>query len=281
MSHDFGNIDAWTKDKLDKVRDYLDAYLIALKNQNFRLEYIDAFAGTGYVTRKFNVAPQTLFELEETVTLKDFIDGSARVALQTEPPFAKYTFIEKHVQRCKELENLKTEFPSLSESIQVINGEANDFVQQLCRMDWIDSRRRAVMFLDPYGTQVSWKTLKAIAETMAIDLWILFPIGTVNRLLNRNGRIIEGRRKRLNTLFGDEIWFDSFYSREESRILFSDVPQEKYIKTASFESIAAYFVDKLRAVFADVAPNPLCFAAGNPNGAPIAVRIAKHILGKK
>ena len=43
------------------------------------------------------------------------------------------------------------------------------------------------MFLDPYGTQVSWDTIKLIADTRAIDLWILFPIGAVNRLMNRDG----------------------------------------------------------------------------------------------
>lgn len=292
MSHDFGNIDAWTKDKLDKVSKYLAAYLIALKNQNFTLEYIDAFAGTGYVTRKFSVARQSLFDEEEAIKLKDFIDGSARVALQTNPPFARYTFVEKHRKRCKELENLKSDFPRLSHAIEVVNAEANGYIEKICREDWIRARRRAVMFLDPYGTQVSWNTLKAIADTQAVDLWILFPIGTVNRLLNRNGRIIEGRVRRLNNMFGDELWFDSFYSKQENTSLFSTELQKRYIKTASFETIADYFVNRLKAIFADVAPNPffmknssnspmflLCFAAGNPKGAPIAVKIAKHILG--
>jgi len=52
MPHEFGNIDAWTKDKLARVAKYLDAYLIALKNRNFQLEYIDAFAGSGYVAER-------------------------------------------------------------------------------------------------------------------------------------------------------------------------------------------------------------------------------------
>jgi hypothetical protein len=42
MAHEFGNINLWTQDKLIKVREYLDAYLVALKNKNFGLEYIDA-----------------------------------------------------------------------------------------------------------------------------------------------------------------------------------------------------------------------------------------------
>ena len=42
----------WTEQKLQRLRDYLVAYLQALKNQPFTLYYIDAFAGTGYNTPK-------------------------------------------------------------------------------------------------------------------------------------------------------------------------------------------------------------------------------------
>ncbi len=294
MSHEFGNIDAWTRDKLARVEAYLDAYLTALKNQNFRLEYIDAFAGTGLVNRSVEMPAQSLFEPEETVRLRDFIDGSARVALQTTPPFNRYTFIEKHRKRCNDLEGLKTDFPNLADSIDVICGEANVEVQRLCADDWIGQRRRGVMFLDPYGTQVSWETIEAIAATEAIDLWILFPIGTVNRLLNRDGRIIEARKRRLTIMFGEQEWFNRLYYKEERESLFSDGPTTKLIKVGDpFDVITSYFVERLSTVFAEVAPNPLvmrnstnspifllCFAAGNPNGAPIAVRIAKHILGK-
>ncbi len=40
---------SWTKEKLDILQRYLNAYTTALKNQPFRLWYIDAFAGTGDV----------------------------------------------------------------------------------------------------------------------------------------------------------------------------------------------------------------------------------------
>ena len=268
--------------------------MIALKNQNFRLEYIDAFAGSGYVTRKVAMSGETLFDSDETVYLRDFIDGSARIALQTVPPFSRYTFIEKHRTRCKDLEQLKIEFPHLAKSIHIIRGDANTVVQQMCAADWIAQRRRGVMFLDPYGTQVSWETIEAIAKTKAIDLWILFPIGTVNRLLNRDGRIIPARKNRLDRLFGDDKWFPTIYQATEMNSLFSEDPLTVFSKNSDpFRLITNYFTGRLQTVFAEVAPNPLimrnstnspifmlCFAAGNPNGAPIAVRIAKHILGK-
>lgn len=292
-SHDFGNIGAWTKDKLDRVEEYLDRYMVALKNQRFQLEYIDAFAGTGYVSRKFQVGAESLFETEETVNLREFIDGSARIALRTNPPFSKYTFIEKHSKRCRELLKLKEEFLHLADSIEVINDEANRRIQEICGDDWIGRHRRGVMFLDPYGTQVSWKTIEAIANTRAIDLWLLFPIGTVNRLLNRDGQIVESRTLALDTLFGDNQWYENFFEEQVHSQLFGNTGK-KIVKIASFDRIADYFLNRLKTVFADVAPNPLflrnsmnspifllCFAAGNPNGAPIAVRIAQSILSKR
>ena len=97
---------------------------------------------------KLGMAGDTLFDNDETVKLKDFIDGSARVALQTSPPFAKYHFIEKHKKRCEDLEGLKDEFPHLAQSIEVIRGDANSQVQNLCKTDWLAQRRRGVMFLD-------------------------------------------------------------------------------------------------------------------------------------
>lgn len=294
MSHTFGNIDSWTKDKLEKIEAYLGAYLTALKNQNFALEYIDAFAGTGYVTRKVEMSAESLFDSEETIKLRDFIDGSARVALRTDPPFSKYRFIEKHRERSRELEKLKIEFPHLANSIEVICGDANTEVQRLCSTDWIAAGRRGVMFLDPYGTQVTWETIKAIANTQAIDLWILFPLGTVNRLLNRDGRIREGRTRRLDLLFGEELWFDTVYQKLETSSLFGEETAIAYHKSNDpFGSVTGYFINRLRTIFASVAENPLimknssnspifllCFAAGNPKGAQIAVRIATHILGK-
>lgn len=257
MSHKFGNIDHWTKDKLAKVKEYLDAYLLALKKQPFSLEYIDAFAGTGYVNRSVTIPSQSLFDSDETVSMKDFIDGSARLALQTDPPFEKYTFIEMHKNRFNELSKLQAEFPKLSDRISVVNSEANEYVKQLCSSDWLGSNRRGVMFLDPYGTQLEWQTLKAIANTRAIDAWILFPMGTVNRLLNRNGKIIEGRRKKLNELFGQENWFERFYQNRHDKLPFVDPNDRRFLKLASFDVIADYFVERLKTCFSAVAPNPL------------------------
>ena len=146
------------------------------------------------------------------------------------------------------------------------------------------------MFLDPYGMAVKWKTIEAIANTQAIDLWILFPLGmAVNRLLRNDAQIDRTIQNTLNEFFGTEDWFDEFYKNDELPSLFGPLSGQK--KIADFNSIEAYFIKRLESVFTKVAKNPLrlynsrnnplyllCFAAGNPKGASTAVKIAQDIL---
>jgi three-Cys-motif partner protein len=107
------------------------------------------------------------------------------------------------------LEDLRSQFPNLANAIQIREGEANLEIQALCSKDW--SSHRAVLFLDPYGMQVEWRTIDAIAKTKAIDLWVLFPLGIgVNRLLTKSGGIPQSWRRRLDLLLGTEDWYKEF-----------------------------------------------------------------------
>lgn len=104
--------------------------------------------------------------------------------MKVEPSFDRYIFIERDAKRCTELLGLKAEFPSLADNIVVEEGEANAAIQSLCAKDW--KSRRAVLFLDPYGMQVEWQTIEAIARTKGIDLWLLFPLGRVRKCFNQH-----------------------------------------------------------------------------------------------
>jgi three-Cys-motif partner protein len=283
----------WTTEKLDRVRKYLSAYMQIMKSRNFRVAYIDAFAGTGYVKLKQKEISQEylLPELADEEA-REFIDGSARIALQVEPRFTKYIFIEQSKSRYSQLKKLKEEFPTLKDDIVLIHSDANEYIKNLCAgHDW--SGNRAVMFLDPYGMQVSWETIEAIAGTKAIDLWILFPLGVaVNRLIRRDSKISQPVKQRLDNLFGTTDWFEAFYREKESVGLFDT--ERGLEKSANLDAIGQYFTDRLKTIFAKVADNALplfnsrnnplyllCFAAGNPNGAPIAVKIAQDILRRR
>ena len=284
----------WTEEKLERVQKYLVEYSKIMNKQSFRFAYMDAFAGTGYRTLKQEQNPsQYLFPELAAKDSQQFLDGSARIALQIRPQFTKYIFIEKDESRFAQLRQLKDDFPEVATSIDLVNADCNTWLQDRClNYNW--RKNRAVLFLDPFGMQIEWRTIEAIAQTKAIDLWLLFPLGVaVNRILRKDGQIDQALKERLNRLFGTEDWFDVFYQMKITHGLFGE--EEKIAKVADLDKMGQYFVERLKTVFSQgkVAENPLrltnsrnnplyllCFAAGNPKGAPTAVRIAEHILGK-
>lgn len=290
--HSFGG--DWTQAKLAVLQGYLAAYTTALKNQPFKKAFIDAFAGTRYRTARLGDdrdenAPLLFPDLADEQPQR-LLDGSSRLALRTEPPFDRYIFIEKHPTRCLDLERLKSEFPERAEQIVIRHKEANEEVRSLCDSNWIN--HRAVLFLDPYGMQVEWETLEAVAETRAIDLWLLFPLGIgVNRLLTKSGDIPVAWRKRLDILLGTTDWYDEFYRVVESQDTLFELPREERIVKASMEAIGSFFVRRLETIFPGVTKKPgvlrnssnnplylFCFAASNKKGAPIALNIANDLL---
>jgi three-Cys-motif partner protein len=286
----------WTETKLRMLREYLESYLTVLKKQPFTLHYIDAFAGTGYRTETHRVSVEEqgthfLDAFDEQST--KFMDGSARIALGLESGFNCYHFVEKDPARFSELEKLKTDFPDRSRAIELIQQDANGYLLDLCGKQGFWRNNRAVLFLDPFGMQVDWTTMKAIAETKAMDVWILFPLGiAVNRMLTKDANIPKAWVEILDRVFGEHGWHDAFYERSVELDLLNGT-QEFTRKTADFKAIGDYYVQRLKTIFGDkqVSKEPkylynsrniplfmFCFAAGNSKGAPIALRIANHIL---
>lgn len=294
-SHKFGG--DWTEEKLESIRRYLVEYVtIFTRNiaaQNLTTIYVDAFAGTGAKSpvKETTTSASPLFQGTDTSDheAEAIRKGSARIALELEPGFDKYIFIEKRQGFTQELEVLRASFPEKEQRIEIVHGDANERLQNWCRAtNW--RTHRAVVFLDPYGMEVKWETIKALANTRAVDLWILFPLGqAVNRLLTRNGPPDGLWADKLTAIFGTTAWREEFY-RPRMQMSFLD-DGDVLEKDADFDKIGGYFVQRLQEVFAKVAEKPrplrnskntpiflLCFASANPKGAPIAVRIAQHIL---
>jgi len=278
----------WTEEKLTILREYLHAYNTALKNKPFTRTYVDAFAGTGYRVQKqreFGV-PNLFAEVHDADT-QGLLKGSAKLALEVEPPFDRFVFVETDGDKVAELKRLKAEHPDKAGQIQIIRADANAFLQEYCdKQDW--RGRRAVVFLDPFATEVTWNTVEAIARTRAIDVWILFPLMALNRLLANDPK--KSFKKRLDAIFGTGEWFQRFYHTSRLPDVFGQ-SVEKIQKACDFRSIGGFYQERLRSVFAGVAGKSrvwnnsrhsplfqLFFAAGNPKGAPIAVRIANHLL---
>ena len=292
FEHTFGG--AWTDRKLQCLRDYLKAYrTIFTSNPRasyFRTWYVDAFAGTGSRSASANT-PTLLDDVYEDTDTGLYRDGSAKIALGLPSPFHNYLFIEKSKPRADELQSfIQTTFPELFARCYFRVGDANAQLKEWCReRDW--KKERAVVFLDPYGMQMEWGTVEALAATKAVDLWYLFPLGIgVTRLLTRDGNNSEAWQKRLDVLLGTDAWRARFYQTQTRQDLFG--PQETVARTATENEIDRFIHERLETCFGkkvakglilrNSKSSPLyllCFAAANERGAGPALNIAESILG--
>lgn len=281
----------WTEEKLSRLAKYLPAYAHILKDRRYRFGYIDAFAGPGYRSRESKSAGTNQdFWVDDTdQRAKRFSAGSAVVAMRSEPTFQSYIFIEQDAVALKKLENaLRDEFPDRIGLAKFECGNANEVLKQLCARDW--SNHRAVLFLDPYGMEVEWSTIEAVAGTQAIDTWILFPAGIgVNRQLPADGDVQAWARTAFNRLFGTPAWYERFYAKSTTGDMFGGPARVQKIGTS--DEIVAYYRERLETIFPHVARNPLVlcnsnnapmfalfFAAAHPKYGATAVKIAQEVL---
>ena len=270
----------WTQEKLEILRRYLHAYTTALKNQPFTLTYVDAFAGAG----SWN--PATGYASDDYGDFRGVHEGSPRIALGIEDkPFDRLVLIEIDEVRAETLGQLRDEFPG--REITVINGDANIELPRFCNeMGNLD---RAVVFLDPYATQVAWSTVEAIARSWKIDCWILFPLMAVSRMMTRNSEPTPALAARLDRIFGGREHWQGIYSQSPQLSLFGEDPPQ--IRPSGSGTIADLYKRRLESVFVRIAATrrvlanskgspmfELLFAASNPIGAPTAIGIADHIL---
>ena len=266
----------WTRRKLDLIERYLDAYTTALKNQPFKLLYIDAFAGTGRV--------EIATDDEDG---RAIIHGSARRAIAIrDKPFDRIGLIEADADRCRELETLRAENPG--RSISILNEDANSALQRLTR-NW--HGWRGVLFLDPFATELEWATIESVADTRALDTWILFPIGAIRRMLPRWKKpedVNEQWATRLDRIYGGDSW-RKLYEPSEQLSLFGP-PQER--SHPGVDGLLRIYKNQLRDLFGDrfldesatlrnSRDSPLfelLFVVGHPRGIGPAKDIAGHLL---
>ena len=268
--------------KLDVVGKYLDAYTTALKNQPFQLVYVDAFAGSGHLEMAPPLTEGSSTLYEEIENVQTVREGSAKIALSiADKSFDNLIFVEKDNRKIASLRALAQGNES---RVDIRQGDANHEVQDICqRTDWC--RTRAIVFLDPYGAQVEWLTLKAIVNTRRIDMFCLFPVSTIQRLLPVDRLPREAWCRKLNAVFGGDAW----------RSLYTDTQQSSWIEDGNPElrrgedkgRILALYKKQLEKDFAYVDSIPLhdrrnrhlfelIFAVANPD--PKARRLARRIV---
>lgn len=273
--HEFGGI--WTRQKLDVLRDYIYFFTTALKNRNFNLHYADAFAGTGSQDTRTALNQENLLQPE-------VFDGSARVALSAKQKFDVYHFNDISQEHVASLAKIADEYSDTDVKITQLDG--NVFVREFCAS--LGSNDRAVLFIDPYSTELDWHTLSYVADSGRIDLWMLFPLSALLRMTPRDGLKPEWV-ERVTKLLGTDEWISELYKKKEEPLmqdLFGEEVSEEGIERLNVDGVSRFVRKRLEEQFSFVAEpirlygqkGPLflfLFAVSNPS--PTAIALAKKV----
>ena len=264
----------WTKRKLNILSRYLNAFTTALKRMPFELYYIDAFAGCGKIRTRGKKGD-----------FSNFVKGSAQIALEVDDkPFDHLIYIEMNRERFLQLKDMKGQ--NSHRSITLHHGEANDALLRLSELgiDWESTR--GVLFLDPFSTEVEWKTVQTIANLEVFDTWLLFPASTISRMLPISRKPDDASAESITKVFGDDSWNDLYGDRPD---LFVD---GLYCRQRGLDGIVDLYKKKLHNLLQDrfvwktgtlrnsrnAVLFELLFFVGSPGGVGPATRIANHLL---
>ena len=228
----------WSEIKLDIIADYAKAYstIFSAENQSrFTHVYVDAFAGAG---------------VHKSKKTGEEIDGSPVIAVNTQPPFKEYHFIDLNGLKVANLRNL---FGQRSD-INIHEGDCNQIMLEkvLPRILFKDYRR-GLCLLDPYGLHLNWEVIRTIGQMKTIDMFLNFPIADMNRNVfwRHSEGVAEDDIARMNAFWGDDTWRTAAYRKEIG--LFDDIEEKN-----DNETVVEAFRERLRKVagFSNV-PEPI------------------------
>jgi len=228
-------IGSWSVIKLDIIRKYAKAYSTILTANHLHHVYIDAFAGAGTHVVKGRC--------EEVL-------GSPQIAVNTEPPFREYHFIDLNGQKAA---NLRRMFQG-RQNVTVYEGDCNYLMldRVLPRVRYEDYRR-GLCLLDPYGLHLNWEVICRAGQMKTLDVFLNFPIMDMNRNVfweNPDG-VDDADVERMNAFWGDNSWRRAAY--KSTPTLFGDRDEKTDNRT-----VVIAFRDRLRRVagFSNV-PEPI------------------------
>lgn len=136
--------------------------------------------------------------------------GSARIALENEPPFTRLAFFELPEPAARLEAAISAARPD-DRRWRVFPGDCN--VTLPSALEWLNDVRWAptFAFLDPRGLQVAWTTIETLAHWRAdrktkVEQWILLPEPALARVLGLRGARGQRSAVRLDRLYGTKDW---------------------------------------------------------------------------
>lgn len=223
----FDEIGYWSEIKLDIIRDYATEYSKIMSRQTFikGYYYIDGFAGAGlHISRR----------------TKEFIPGSPTNALNIEPAFSGYHFIDLDGKKIEVLRKISAE----SENVKVYEGNCNEILlNKVLPPIRYDKYKRALCLLDPYGLDLDWKVIYTAGQSNAIEIFLNFPVMDMNRnvLWFNPEKVAKAQIERMNAYWGDDSWKQVAY--RQTRGLFDTIKEK-----TSNEAVAEAFRNRLKEI---------------------------------
>jgi len=289
--------ESWTEQKLNAFIKYVEAYLAILNvyKQKFSWQtvYFDGFAGYGK-RKNYNQDENLsldIFGSEDEEELFVY-EGSVKRVLSLEEPFIFdwYYFIDTNSEYIANLEKLKSTVTHIkAEKIIIRESNCNVQLKNLANALAINKSLAALVFLDPFGMQVRWNSIKQLKDTRS-DIWILVPSGVaINRMLDRKKQL--KNRTKLETFFGltvEEIE-DIFYKDISEETLFGSVEGIQKIANP-ISKILEIYIRQLKTIWRYVTESPLILR--NSKNTPIfhllfasnnrtALKVASEIVEKE
>ncbi|HEV7240171.1 MAG TPA: three-Cys-motif partner protein TcmP [Thermoanaerobaculia bacterium] len=222
-THD--EIGFWSEIKLDILRKYSPEYTKIIHQQqwNFHTVYVDAFAGSGqHVSR----------------TTGTMIAGSPARALEVQPPFDEYHFVDLDAAKIRSLEELAAK----RNDVHIHHGDCNEvLLEKVFPHALYENYRRALCLLDPYSLQLDWRVIARAAEMKSVEIFLNFPIMDINRNVLRDGAS-PAKITQMTRFWGNESWRSAAFTPMPT--LFGDVEETK---VTNWE-LANAFRDRLRNV---------------------------------
>ena len=229
----------WIRQKYYYLKRYLDIFSKGMKNRwKENLTYIDLFTGPG----------RCLIE----ATNKEE-DGSPLIALQYD--FKKYIFVEESEELIEALKTRCKNSPKFSK-IEFLEGDCNSVVDKI--IPQVDPVGLNLVFIDPTGIDIHYKTIERIVKEKRADLLINVQFGmdiTRNFLAYKK----KGNNSKLGLFLGGNVDWDKLKNPQDAVKLYKERIKELGYQTAEFKDITIKNTLNAPMYF-------LLFASKNPKG---------------
>ena len=216
----------WSRVKHTVVREYIQAYSRVIASQaNLKHVYVDAFAGAGVL---------------ENMKTGGKAAGSPIIALEIEPPFHEYHFIERDAAKAQMLRQ------HVGARGVVHTGDCNEVLLNvalpLCR--WEDYSR-GFWLLDAYGMDYHWEVITAAGAEEGVEILLNWSIHDINRnaAWRDPSQLPPERVERTRRFLGDDTWREAAYARQPR--LFGGEPAYRKLP---YEAIVRWYCERLRSV---------------------------------